>query len=256
MKVVGIDIAKHHFDLHLLPQGKTAHYPNNTQGIADGCQFLAQVRPEAIVLEATGGYEQALAIELQTMGLPVIVVNPRRVRDFARSRADWPRPTRLTRESSPSSPRARVSRPGSYRMRQARQRMAWIARKRQLVEMHVAESNRLEHAVDRVVVQSLRRILAVLEKQIAAIEGKIAEPSLPIPSSNARPRSSIRCPASAPAPLHAGDRTAGTGTGQSSRDRHAGRTRADESRQRPVPGQTHDRRRTGSDPHAPCTCPC
>ena len=71
--VVGIDIAKYQFDLHLLPEDRTAHYRNNPQGITDCCRFLARLQPEAIVLEATGGYEQALTIELQAAGLPVIV---------------------------------------------------------------------------------------------------------------------------------------------------------------------------------------
>jgi transposase len=173
--VVGIDIAKYPFDLHLLPEGKAAHYRNNAQGIADCCRFLAQAKPEAIVLEATGGYEQALTIELQTAGLPVIVVNPRRVRDYARSTgqlaktdtidarilAEFATSPRLTQRELPDA--------------SARQRMAWIARRDQLVQLHVAESNRLEHAVDPVVAQSLRKILAVLETQMGAIERKLAE---------------------------------------------------------------------------------
>lgn len=173
-RVVGIDIAKHHFDLHLLPQGRTAHYPNNAQGIADSGRFLAQVQAEAIVLEATGGYEQALAVELQTRGLPVLVVNPRRVRDYARAMgliaktdkidakvlAEFATCPRLTRRELPDA--------------HARQRRAWIAHRDQLVQLHVAESNRLEHGVDPVVSESIRKILTVLKEQIAALEGKLA----------------------------------------------------------------------------------
>jgi transposase len=173
--VVGIDIAKHHFDLHLLPEGKAAHYPNNAQGIADCCRFLAQAKPEAIVLEATGGYEQALTIELQTMGLPAIVVNPRRVRDYARSTGQLAKTdaidARILAEFATTPHLTRRELPDAA----ARQRMAWIARRDQLVQLHVAESNRLEHAVDSVVAKSLAKILAVLKKQIAAIERKLAE---------------------------------------------------------------------------------
>jgi transposase len=50
MKVVGMDIAKRHFDLHLLPEGTTARYENNSQGIQQCRLFLAQVQPERIVL--------------------------------------------------------------------------------------------------------------------------------------------------------------------------------------------------------------
>ena len=173
--VVGIDIAKCHFDLHLLPEAKTAHYRNNAQGIADCCRFLAQVQPEAIVLEATGGYEQALTIELHAAGLPLIVVNPRRVRDYARSMGLIAKTDKIDAKviaEFATSPRVSLR---ELPDAQTRQRMAWIARRDQLVECHVAESNRLEHAVDPVVADSIRQVLAVLEEQIAAIDRKLAE---------------------------------------------------------------------------------
>jgi transposase len=175
MKVVGIDIAKNHFDLHLLPEGQAAHYPNDSEGIRSCCQFLAQVRPERIVLEATGGYELALTLDLQAAGLPVIVVNPRRVRDYARSQNLIAKTDQIDARviaEFATSPRVQVR---ELPDPQARQRMAWIARKGQLVEMHVAERNRLEHAVDRLVTQSLRLILRAIEKQIAALDKKIAK---------------------------------------------------------------------------------
>ncbi len=174
MKVVGMDISKHSFDLHLLPEGKTAHYANDAAGIRACVRWLRQVRPARIVLEATGGYEMALVLALQTAALPVIVVNPRRVRDYARSQGHWAKTDRIDAKvlaEFAQSPGVQV-RP--LPEAQARQRAAWIARKRQLVDMHVAESNRLEHASDRAVLQSLRRSLRTLEKQIAAFDGKIA----------------------------------------------------------------------------------
>jgi transposase len=174
MKVVGIDIAKYSFDLHLLPEGKTAHYSNDTQGIQQCRQFLLQVRPERIVLEATGGYELALTLDLQTAALPVIVVNPRRVREYARSQGLLAKTdqidARILAEFA-QSPRVQVRElpdaPG-------RQRMELLARKRQLVETHVAERNRLEHAAERTVVHSIRRILLVVEKEIAKLDKQIA----------------------------------------------------------------------------------
>lgn len=174
MKVVGIDISKHHFDLHLLPEDTAAHYTNDAEGIQQCLQYLAQVRPERIVLEATGGYELALTLELQTAELPVIVVNPRRVRDYARSQGHLAKTDQIDARviaAFGQSPRVEVRKLPD---RQARPRLAWIARKRQLVEMHGAERNRLEHAVDRAVLQSLRRSLRALEKQIAGFDRKIA----------------------------------------------------------------------------------
>ena len=173
--VVGIDIAKYHFDLHLLPQNKAAHYRNDPQGIADCCRFLAQQPPEAIVLEATGGYEQALAIELQAAGLPVIVVNPRRVRDYARSCGQRAKTDRIDAKVI-----AQFATSSDVSVRQlpdaaTRQRMAWVARRDQLVESHVAQANRLEHADDPLVADSIHKVLEVLEAQMTAIDAKLAE---------------------------------------------------------------------------------
>jgi len=174
MKVVGIDIAKYSFDLHLLPEGKTAHYSNDTQGIQQCRQFLLQVRPGRIVLEATGGYELALTLELQTAALPVIVVNPRRVREYARSQGLLAKTdqidARILAEFA-QSPRVQVR---ELPDAQGRQRRELLARKRQLVETHVAERNRLEHAAERTVVHSIRRILLVVEKEIAKLDKQIA----------------------------------------------------------------------------------
>lgn len=173
MKVVGIDISKYHLDLHLLPEGQTAHYANDTEGIAQCRQWLVQVRPERIVLEATGGYEWALTLDLQTAGLPVLVVNPRRVRDYARSQGWLAKTDRIDARVLAEfalSPRVQLRELPTV---EAHQRLAWLARKRQLVEMHVAERNHLEHATERILVQSVRRLLTVLEKEIATIDRKL-----------------------------------------------------------------------------------
>lgn len=174
MKVVGIDISKYHFDLPLLPEGKAARYANDAEGIQPCGRFLAEVRPARIVLEATGGYELALTLALQTAALPVIVVNPRRVREYARSQGRLAKTdqmdARMIAEFAPS-PRVQVRElpdaPG-------RQRREWLARKRQLVERHVAERNRREHATEPLVAQGIRRILPLIEKEIATIDKQIA----------------------------------------------------------------------------------
>lgn len=173
--VAGIDIAKYHFDLHLLPENKAARFRNNAEGIGHCCQFLAQVKPEAIVLEATGGYELALTVALQAAALPVILVNPRRVRDYARAMGLVAKTDRIDAKviaEFATSPRLSLR---ELPDTQARQRLAWIARRDQLVELHVAERNRLEHATEPLVTQSIQQVLAVLEEQIAAIDLKLAE---------------------------------------------------------------------------------
>jgi len=173
--VIGIDIAKHHFDLHLLPSGKAKHFANNTRGIRQCRRFVLGVQPDKIVLEATGGYERALVMDLQAAHLPVIVVNPRRTRNYARAMG-WLAKTDEIDASViaefATSPHV-VVRP--LPDPKARKRQALIARRDQLVQMHVAEQNHLEHAFDKDIVRSIRQVLKTLKRQIDHIEKQVAE---------------------------------------------------------------------------------
>jgi transposase len=81
---VGIDISEDQLDVHLLP--KDVHFvsKNDSKGISKLTTRLRKERPTVIVMEASGGYEIDVASELGSAGLPVVIVNPRQVRDFAR----------------------------------------------------------------------------------------------------------------------------------------------------------------------------
>jgi transposase len=83
--VVGIDVAKAALDVAVRPSGEERQLTNDPAGIAAVVGWLQTVRPRLIVLEATGGYEAPLVAELGIANLPVAVVNPRQVRDFARA---------------------------------------------------------------------------------------------------------------------------------------------------------------------------
>jgi transposase len=78
---VGIDVSKEHLDVALRPAAEAWQVANDAAGIADVCARLTQSAPALIVLEATGGYESAVVAALGAAGLPVVVVNPRQVRD-------------------------------------------------------------------------------------------------------------------------------------------------------------------------------
>ena len=82
---IGIDVAKLYFDLHILKTSQDKRMENSTDGIRKCVAVCNKVRPELIVMEATGGYELSLAVALQTEGFAVAVVNPRRIRDFAKA---------------------------------------------------------------------------------------------------------------------------------------------------------------------------
>ena len=82
---IGIDVAKAQLDIALRPAGKRWAVPNDTSGVTMLVDQLQALSPTLIVLEATGGLERLVTSALATAGLPVVVVNPRQTRDFARA---------------------------------------------------------------------------------------------------------------------------------------------------------------------------
>ena len=82
---VGIDISKDSLDMAIHASSQQWQFPNDTAGITRLCRMLKELSPALIVFEATGGYEMPLYLSLDEAGLQVAPVNPRQVRDFAKS---------------------------------------------------------------------------------------------------------------------------------------------------------------------------
>ncbi|GAI00668.1 unnamed protein product, partial [marine sediment metagenome] len=82
---IGIDIAKDKIDISILPSGECWTAGITPTALSETIDRLTALKPTNIVMEATGGYETRLAASLATAGLPVAIVNPRQVRDFARA---------------------------------------------------------------------------------------------------------------------------------------------------------------------------
>ena len=146
---VGIDIAKHAFDLAIEPKQKIQHFDNDNEGIKHCCKVLERLRPELIVMEPTGGYELTLLSELQAAGLPVAVVNARRIREFARACGLLAKTDKL--DAQVIARFAAMLQPPAQEAldQQTRTMKALVARRHQLVQMHTAETNRIEHADEK-----------------------------------------------------------------------------------------------------------
>jgi transposase len=82
---VGLDVAKASLDVALRPSGERWNVPNTEAGIANLVGQLRPLQPGLIVCEATGGFERAAIAACAAAGLPVVVANPRQIRDFARA---------------------------------------------------------------------------------------------------------------------------------------------------------------------------
>ena len=82
---VGIDVSKEWFDVAVRPGHESWRGSQDEAGVATLTDRLQQQRPRLVIMEASGGYERLIAAALGASGLPIAVVNPRQVRDFARS---------------------------------------------------------------------------------------------------------------------------------------------------------------------------
>jgi len=139
---IGIDIAKEHLDIAVRPTGETwrlAHTPDQFPALIERCQSLA---PERIVLEATGGLEVLLATQLAAAGLPVVVINPRQARDFAKATGQLAKTDSVDAGVLAHFGEALQPPVRPLPDEQTRALEALLTRRRQLVEMLVAEKNR------------------------------------------------------------------------------------------------------------------
>ncbi len=170
---VGIDVARDRLDVSVGGEGKAWQVGNDAAGIGALRERLVELEPVGIVLEATGGLERALVAALGAAELPVSVVNPRQVRDFARAtgrlaKTDVIDAGLLARFGEALKPEVR---PLPDAQTQALRGM--VARRRQVVEMLTAERNRVPQATPWVRRQ-LQRHIAGLRRQLAALDREVA----------------------------------------------------------------------------------
>ena len=170
---VGIDVSKAQWDVAERPSGNGATVPHTPAGIAELVERLRSVEPAGIVVEATGGLEVPLASALASAGLPVHVVNPRQVRDFAKALGRLAKTDTL--DAQVLAQFAEVVRPAPRSLPDAATQAlsALLTRRRQLIEMRTAEQNRLGTA-PRSIRRQIRAHLTWLNRQLIAVDTDLA----------------------------------------------------------------------------------
>ena len=172
---IGIDVAKHSFDLCCLGQKNIQQFENDKKGIKKAAKMLSKGKPKLIILEATGGYETMLAAELHLAGLPVAVVNPARIRAFAKANGQLAKTDKLD-ASVIALFAAKMQPPAQEQIdKNSRKMKALVARRNQLIRLRTAESNRREHIFNKTIAHSLNRMLRTIDREIQKIEQKITE---------------------------------------------------------------------------------
>ena len=144
---VGIDVAKARLDVAIRPSGDRREIPNGEAGIAELVKEMQQLNPAALVLEASGGLELPLVAALAAASLPVVVVNPRQARDFAKATGKLAKTDSL--DAAVLAHFAEALRPTVRTLPDAETRLlnSLVARRQQVMAMLVAERNRLSSAV-------------------------------------------------------------------------------------------------------------
>ena len=166
---VGIDVAKAELVVALGPSRDLLAVPNDESGIRHVLEHLQAASPALIVLEATGGYETAAVAALAAAGLPVVVANPRQVRAFAKAMGILAKTDNI--DAHVLALFAERVRPPIRPLPDEALRMldALLTRRRQLIEMLVAERNRLAHALPPVE-KSLKQHIRWLERRLADVD--------------------------------------------------------------------------------------
>lgn len=167
--MVGIDVAKAELVIAARPSSERWTVANDERGVKTLIDRLRQDRPELIVLEATGGYELLCVAALASAALPVVVVNPRQVRDFARATGQLAKTDRIDADvlalfAERVRPAVRLIADDA-----AQDLDALLARRRQLLEMLQAEKNRAGQVFGRgkrLVKKSLTAHIAYLEREL------------------------------------------------------------------------------------------
>ncbi len=167
---IGIDVSKKVLDVHVRPAAEVWQSSNDEVGIAECIGRLKARGPALVVVDATGGYETAFVAGAAVAGLPVVVVNPRQVRAFAKATGTLAKTDALDAAviahfAEAVRPEVRLVEDGtSERLRET------LSRRRQILEMVVAEKNRLAAMRDKHVRQRIANHLHFLKEELAAID--------------------------------------------------------------------------------------
>ena len=170
---VGIDVSKDRLDVHMRPSGQIFTVARDSKGLDQLASKLCALAPALIVLEATGGFEIAVAATLASVQLPLAVVNPRQIRDFARATGKLAKTDALDAEVMALFAERIRPEPRPIADADSQILAELIARRRQVVEMIGMEGNRLKQARDLRVQRAIKAMLKALQEQLAKLDKDI-----------------------------------------------------------------------------------
>lgn len=171
---VGIDTSKDRLDVVIIPNSQHQSFANDEQGCEQLASWLGDISPNLIAIEATGGYEMLAVSILSTGGVPIVVVNPRQVRNYAKALGKLAKTDMI--DAGVIAEFAHNVQPEVRPLpdEQSMALKALVLRRRQLIEMLVSEQNRLKTSHYRVQ-PLIRKNIDWLREQIARLDKDITK---------------------------------------------------------------------------------
>ena len=173
-KYVGIDVSKDKLDVAVLGERQEKQMSNTQKGIAELVQWMNELQPELIVVEATGGYQRAVVEALFHAGLSVAVVNPARVRQFARACGLLAKTDKLDAQVLAVFGQRVQPKPYTGKSEAEKHLSALLVRRRQLEEMLKAEQNRLR-TTSPSLKSSVEQVIVCLKEQKKLLDEQIQQ---------------------------------------------------------------------------------
>jgi transposase len=170
-----VDVASQSLEARIGHQGPAGAFANNPEGIAALAAFCRTHQVELVAMEATGGYEQQAFAQLWEQDLPVAIVNPRGVRQFAQSMGSLEKTDAIDAGMIAWYAETKKSQPLCLAPRTQLELRARVTRLRQLTEVRTAQRNQQRLVSNRAVQDGFRQMLAFLAAQIKELEQAIAE---------------------------------------------------------------------------------
>jgi transposase len=171
----GIDVAKTHLDVHLLPDNKGLRVGNNPAGHRQLLRFISPAKPDRVVIESTGGYERAMLFSLLDAGFPTALVNPTDVRAFARGSHILAKSDRQDAKLLAQFGCCVKTRPLDQSCKMLHVLKQLVALRRQLVDQRTRLRNQLEHADVSMVAELIQRSIKAVADELKHVEKLIQQ---------------------------------------------------------------------------------
>jgi transposase len=171
--IVGIDVSKDRLDVAVRPSGEAFAVGRNAAGLEELAARLRTLSPQVVALEATGGFETIAAAALASTGLPVVIVNPAQIRSFAKAIGQRAKTDPIDAAVIAQFAEATKPEPRPLPDEATRLLADLVARRRQIIDMMIAERQREKRLTVPRLKKSIARLLKALEKELASLDSDI-----------------------------------------------------------------------------------